>query len=164
VTGRESVPTTLEQFRQHVIRELEKQSYRFSHPNHDWLSLQLWAQNEDGVDYADVAKVVEIVRGGGDFTTADEKDEASAAVRAAIAGSGSYRYALVTNGNLVDKDVTYEVLTMAVGDAEEEQLWIARIRRDSRRRRRIGVWKLETEWEGRFVQLNDLLRAPRTVK
>ena len=175
-------PATLEQLRLQVQAELRRIGRGFRNPADDWPVLQIWVQTPE--------QGVERVQPGFPTQFGWQKDVLMRTLKEASRLYGVIRFVLVVNTHMVtfdsekeearaneimarvraeemrleDLPESVECLTMLVGDAEEEHLWRALIRRDERRPPTLSPWEQvdadpETTMDGRFTGFSEAIRG-----
>jgi hypothetical protein len=164
---------TLDEIRRFVTNGAEQVRRDFTEPDDDWRQI-LFVQSPGKMNVLPM----EIPPG------ADAKDTYGRILRSFVAGVGALRYAALFNTwqRALDMDAAEsqayiervrneeilirddpkatELLMLNVGDAEEEQLWWARILRHPDRPPGLASWERveATALEGRFVGLNSYMR------
>jgi hypothetical protein len=166
-----SGPATLGDLRSFVQANARRIGRGFTRPDDDWIMV-CFVQSPRGVE----VMPLEMPLDGFGKTALGE------ALRQANADYGVYRYAVLLNAHGVediseqdlarvrheevrvgDMPGAFEQLVLIVGDAEQEEVWRARIERDGRRPPRLGPWERPTfdAATGRFAGLNAYMREPR---
>jgi hypothetical protein len=170
VTG----PATLEHLRRYVVAGLRRIERGFDSPEDDW-TMVCFVQTPAGVEVLALANDL--------FRDGMSKDALAAFLRGCVITRRAYRYALLLNVHMArspseeeleavheermrieELERATEHLFMLLGDAEQEQAWMAPIeRRPGMLLRRCGRWeRLDTRegwtFEGRFAGLNEAMR------
>lgn len=168
-----SGPATLADLRKWVQASVRRLGRQFTRPDDDWLPV-LFVQTPEGIEILGISPEF--------FATADKKDALADALRDWIR-RGAFRYALLLNtharqmndeemkehirgsGRIADLPGAVEALVLNVGDAEQEELWMAKIRRREKLPPTLESWE---KWEAaeepgrqRFLGLNEAIREPR---
>jgi hypothetical protein len=173
-----SHPATLADLRQHMQAAARKRGGTFTRPDDDW-EMVMVVQSLRGLEVMPIPNDA--------MESGATKAVFAEAMRMAMVSSGVFRYALLLNTYAVkvakldpaeaeDADITmlelvseeklrvadlpgaYEQLTLTVGDAETEEMWVSRIKRHPTLPPRLGPWeKQEGERSGRFVDLGSEL-------
>lgn len=161
---------TLGGLREYMQRTVLAIGDGFDNPADDW----------DPVYVVQTPRGIEVIGfESGWFESGMSKDVLGEALR--LRAADVYRYALLINGHGIDPVVTpietldepacrelrieqvegnYEFLTLIVGDAEQEEAWLAKIEFDDNLIRSLGEWT-KVDVEGRFAGLNEYMRGVR---
>lgn len=174
-----SGPATLADLRKLTMARVRKIGQTFRRPDDDWPMFML-VQSPHGVEAARLPNYA--------MATGHTKNALADALRAAMVSHGVFRYALLINAHGIrfddddreqaDKimarvraeqvrieqlEGAWELLGLAVGDAESEEYWTAEIRRTPRMIRTLGPWERQDDKgdatvAGRFAHLGEVLR------
>ena len=175
-----ATPATLDHLRLFVIGQARKIGRGFTKPDEDWAQVA-FIQSPGGLDV--------VMLSGENFRDGLSKDVLGETLRRYVQFAGAYRYVVLLNAHITDEDDpptpeqieglrseqlhvaqlegSKEVLILLVGDAEEEQLWMAPIGRSPRTATRtMGKWEREDvkegrDYVGRFRGLNAYMREPK---
>jgi hypothetical protein len=169
VTARPATLLDLRKFVQAGVRRVGK---GFAHADDDWMAM-LFVQSPQGVEIQALPAHL--------FAGQEAKDLLAAYLKGYVAERGAYRYALLLNAHMKaepseeelrrhradelhirDMFEATELLVLAVGDAETEELWTSDIGRTPRGLRTPGPWHRMDHAEGRFAGLNEALRRERS--
>lgn len=173
-----SRPATLDSLRALMFGSVRKIGRSFTRPDDDW-AMVMMVQTPQGAEVVPLANEL--------FANGASKEVLGELLRRYVAVRGAYRYALLLNSHVAVEPTqeqldaihrgelrieqiegASELLTLLVGDAEEEQVWTAEIVRDSRLVRKHLPWeRLDTKeghsLSGRFVGMNEYLRRARST-
>lgn len=161
---------TLGGLREYMQRTINEIGEDFEDPRQDW----------EPVFIVHTPNNIEIIPVAAEWmATGTGKDLLGEILREYVT-QGALRYALLVNGHGVDPrdisqedaerlakgevrveqfDAAYEFLALTVGDAEEEQCWLAEIKRKPETLvRTLGQWQKIDHSEGRFAGLNEYMR------
>jgi hypothetical protein len=169
--------TTLADLRVYITDGLAKIQERFERPDDDWPMVFFW-QDTEGVKGMDLPLEL--------FEHETMKDVLAEVLRRVVAQHSAFRYGIVMNAWVVRPEGeeelaelmrlreqgvrnsqvpgAFEQLSVHVGDAEQEQVWSARIERDGTSTPTLTEWENQTEtatFEGRFVNLNAYMQEGR---
>jgi len=162
---------TLAELREHMQTIITEIGDSFTEPDDDWLHVACF-DGEDGLVIAGLANDL--------FANGFRKDVLAHVLKQAMVQFKARRYAVLFNAHMKRMasdeelerirdeetrvehlDGAQECLMLVVGDAEQEEGWIAHIERDGVNPPTLGTWELTDGFGGRFARLNEQMRAIR---